>query len=61
MSDKTKAYEFTNVLGSWAREKGYKGLIVQGARGAKDYTNIIVFNQSNLTPILSGITPINLK
>lgn len=61
MSNKTEAYEFTNVVGSWARAKGYKGLIVPGARGPKDYSNVIVFNQSELTSILNGIKPITLK
>jgi RES domain-containing protein len=61
MSNKTQAYEFTNVIGTWAREKGYKGLIVPGARGAKDYSNVVVFNQSELTSALNGITPVKLK
>lgn len=61
MSDKTKAYEFTNVLGTWARENGYKGLRVPGARGAKDYINIIIFEQSELNTLLNGITPIPHK
>jgi hypothetical protein len=32
-----------------------------GARGTQNYTNIIVFNQTDLTSVLSGITPIKLK
>ncbi|WP_369049347.1 hypothetical protein [Tenacibaculum sp. UWU-22] len=58
---KSEMYEFTNVIGSWARSKGYNGLIVPGARGAQDYTNIVVFTQSKLTSALSGITPVKLK
>lgn len=61
VSDKSTAYEFTNVLGTWAREKGYKGLIVPGARGNKDYTNVIIFNQSELNIVFEGITPKKLK
>ncbi|WP_218825006.1 hypothetical protein [Flavobacterium psychrophilum] len=44
-----------------ARQKGYKGLIVSGARGNKDYVNIIVFDQVDLTSILKSITPVKLK
>ena len=58
---KAEIYEFTNVIGTWARAKGYKGLIVPGARGSQNYTNIIIFKQSDLTSALSGITPIKLK
>ena len=58
---KTEMYEFTNVIGTWARSKGYKGIIVPGARGSQDYTNIVIFNQSDLNSALSGITPIKLK
>ncbi|EKT4552041.1 fibronectin type III domain-containing protein [Flavobacterium psychrophilum] len=61
ISDKSKAYEYTNVIGTWARQKGYKGLIVSGARGNKDYVNIIVFDQVDLTSILKSITPVKLK
>ena len=43
--DKTYNYEFTNVIGSWARDKKYKGIIAYGARGQKDYVNVIVFNE----------------
>jgi hypothetical protein len=58
---KSEMYKFTNVIGTWARSKGYNGLIVPGARGAKDYSNIVIFNQNNLSSILSGVTPIKLK
>lgn len=61
MPDKIKAYEYTNVIGTWAREKGYKGLIVPGARGNKDYINIIVFEQVDLTNVLKSIAPKKLK
>jgi hypothetical protein len=58
---KSEMYKFTNIIGTWARSKGYKGLIVPGARGSQDYVNIVVFNQSELTTVLSGIKPIKLK
>jgi len=58
---KSEMYEFTNVLSTWVRSKGYKGLIVPGARGTQDYINVLVFNQSDLTSALSGIIPIKLK
>ncbi len=58
---KTEMYEFTNIIGTWARSKGYKGIIVPGARGGQDYTNIVVFNQSDLTTALKLITPIKIK
>ena len=61
MTDKAQSYEFTNVIGAWAREKGFKRTIVPGARGLKDYVNIVVFKQTDLTSALSGITPIKIK
>lgn len=61
MPDKSQAYEFTNIIGTWARQKNYKGLIVPGARGNKDYVNIIVFNQSDLNAVLGNLSPVKLK
>ncbi len=61
MGNKTQAYEFTNVIGTWARENKYKGLIVPGARGGKVYSNIVVFNQSDLNSALNEIHPVKLK
>lgn len=57
---KPEMHKFTNVIGTWARSKGYKGLIVPGARGSQDYTNIVIFSQADLTNALSGITPIKI-
>jgi len=48
---------FTNVLASWAREKGYNGLIVPGARGLKDYDNVVLFDQAYIKNILKGKIP----
>ena len=47
-------YEMTNVIASWARTKGYNGIIAPGARGAKDYDNIILFSQSYIHNMLEG-------
>ncbi len=46
----------TNVIASWARQKGYNGIIAPGARGAKDYQNIILFEQTYIDNILKGKT-----
>ncbi len=46
-NDKTYNYEFTNSVSTWASNK-YKGLIVPGARGSKNYTNIVLFRQSDI-------------
>jgi hypothetical protein len=51
---KAENYEFTNTLASWARKNGYNGIIAPGARGAKDYQNIIIFEQSYIDQILKG-------
>jgi len=61
ISDKTKAYEFTNVIGTWARSNGYKGIIAPGARGQKDYKNIIIFNQSDLDVALEKAILLKIK
>lgn len=53
-SDKMYNYEFTNALSTWARTKKYKGLIVPGARGNKDYRNIVLFEQADINAIFSG-------
>lgn len=50
-------YDVTNVLASWARKKGYNGIIAPGARGAKNYENIILFNQLYVDDVLRGIQP----
>ncbi|PWJ42695.1 hypothetical protein BC781_102240 [Sediminitomix flava] len=50
-------YQFTNEIADWARIKGYNGLIVKGARGNKDYENIILFEQDYIDGILQNIEP----
>jgi hypothetical protein len=55
--EKEEIYEFTNVLASWAREKGYNGLIVPGARGLKDYDNVVLFDQVYIKNILKSKIP----
>ena len=35
-----------SIIASWARQKGYNGIIAPGARGSKNYENIVLFNQS---------------
>jgi hypothetical protein len=53
-SDKTYNYEFTNSISTWARKNNYKGLIVPGARGNKDYRNIVLFKQADIDAIFAG-------
>jgi RES domain-containing protein len=55
-SDLDEAYEFTHKIGLWARGK-YDGIIVPGARGAKDYVNIVLFEQATVDKALLHITP----
>ncbi len=60
LDDKADMYEFTNELAEWARQNGYNGLIVPGARGAQNYENVIVFEQSYINQILQGKTAIQI-
>lgn len=57
---KAKNYEMTNEIASWARNNGYNGIIAPGARGAKDYENVILFDQSYINQILQGKTPVKI-
>jgi hypothetical protein len=57
---KLKNYEMTNVIAKWARQKGYNGIIAPGARGTKDYQNIILFDQIYIDNILENKTPIKI-
>jgi hypothetical protein len=57
LDDKAIMYEFTNELAKWARQNGYNGLIVPGARGAKNYENVVIFEQSYIDQILKDKTP----
>ena len=52
-NDKTFNYEFTNSVSTWASTK-YKGLIVPGARGSKDYKNIVLFKQTDIDAFFVG-------
>ena len=61
LNSKEEMYEFTNVIAYWARQKGYNGIIAPGARGAKDYKNIILFEQSYIDIILKGKTSKKIK
>ncbi|MFO0322473.1 MAG: hypothetical protein ACK504_08595 [Bacteroidota bacterium] len=53
-NSKSEMYEFTNELAIWARQQGYNGLIVPGARGTKNYENIVLFNQTYIDQVLQG-------
>lgn len=61
LDNKADMYEYTNELAKWARQNRYNGLIVPGARGAKDYENVIIFEQSYLNQIFNGKTAIPIK
>ena len=50
-------YELTHEIGTWASNNGYKGIIVSGARGSKDYVNTIIFKQADVDAALSNIAP----
>lgn len=49
---KSIMYEYTNEIAHWARQNGYNGLIVPGARGTNNYENIILFEQNYINEIL---------
>lgn len=61
LDDKDEMYEFTNVIASWTRQKGYNGIVAPGARGAKDYQNVVLFNQNYIDIILTGKTRIKIN
>ena len=50
-------YEFTHEVGTWATNNGYKGVIVPGSRGNKNYINAIIFKQLDIDDALGNITP----
>ena len=50
-------YELSHEIGAWASNNGYKGIIVPGARGSKDYVNTIIFKQADVDAALSNIAP----
>ncbi len=55
--DATFNYGLTHEIGTWAVNKSYKGIIVPGARGSKNYVNIVIFKQSDVDASLISITP----
>ncbi len=60
LGSKKDNYDITNEIASWARQNGYNGIIAPGARGAKDYENVILFDQSYINQILQGKTPLKI-
>ena len=53
----TDSYEFTDVLGTWARNKNYKGIIYPSARGTSDnlyFINVILFDSGNANNVIKG-------
>jgi hypothetical protein len=56
VSDKQFNYKFTNALGTWIRNN-YNGVIVPGARGAQDYSNVVLFDQSVVNVALGTTVP----
>jgi hypothetical protein len=55
--DQAFNYEFTHKIGTWASSKGYKGIIFPGARGNKDYLNVVFFNKADIDNAFSKIVP----
>jgi len=52
-------YEFTHVLGTWAKNN-YKGIIYPGAQGGT-YDNIIIFKQIDVNNVLNGLPAIPIN
>jgi len=51
------SYEFTDVIGTWAREKKYNGIIYPSARGTSDnkyFVNIAIFDSGTANQIIKG-------
>lgn len=51
------SYEFTDVIGTWAREKGYNGIIYPSARGTSDNSylvNVAIFDSGTANQIIKG-------
>jgi hypothetical protein len=46
-------YEYTHVLGTWAKDY-YKGIVYPGAQGG-NYTNIIIFKQVDVDNAIGGL------
>jgi hypothetical protein len=49
-------YIFTHEIGIWA-ESRYDGIIFPGARGNRNYNNIVIFNQQDVNSAFNGIEP----
>ncbi len=53
------SYEFTDVIGTWARDKKYSGIIYPSARGTVDnkyFVNVAVFDSGTANQIIKGKT-----
>lgn len=51
------SYEFTDVLGTWAREKNYSGIIYPSARGTAEnhyFIDVIIFDSGTANKIIKG-------
>jgi hypothetical protein len=53
----TDSYEFTDVLGTWARNKNYNGIIYPSARGTSEnlyFINVILFDSKKANSVIQG-------
>ena len=53
------SYEFTDVIGTWARDKKYSGIIYPSARGTeanKYFVNLAIFESSTANQTIKGAT-----
>lgn len=53
------SYEFTDVIGTWAREKKYSGIIYPSARGTSDnlyFVNIAIFDSGTANKVIKEKT-----
>ena len=51
------SYEFTDVIGTWARKNNYEGIIYPSARGTQYnnyFINVILFKSSTANKIVKG-------
>ena len=55
----TDSYEFTDVIGTWARKNGYNGIIYPSARGTEEnkyFINVILFKSGTANDVIKGKT-----
>jgi len=55
----SNSYEFTDVIGTWARDKKYSGIIYPSARGTIDnkyFVNVAIFDSRTANQIIKGKT-----